>query len=333
MKVKRTPTQLITGFLGVGKTTAILHLLKHKPAQERWAVLVNEFGEIGIDGAILESSGSAVKEVAGGCICCVAGLPLQVGINQLLGSVKPDRLLIEPSGLGHPQNILDLLAGPHFLQVLELRATVCLVDARKAALPRYVEHALFRDQLALADVVVANKSDLCTQSEREQLEALLASFDPPQALQASVEQGAMPQALLDAPRRHAPRHFDPAHTHSGHAVDLLPAQLPEGQAFVRRENAGLGYHSCGWLLAARLQFDFGRLFALCSALNVDRLKAVINTERGVFVFNAEEGVLSVRDAGVTGSSRIEVIHHSALPWQRLEQSLFSALIEPLGSEA
>ena len=104
-----TKTNLITGFLGSGKTTTIRHLLANKPEHERWAVLVNEFGEIGIDGALLADSGAVLKEIPGGCMCCVNGLPMQVGLNMLLQQNKPDRLLIEPTGLGHPKQILSLL--------------------------------------------------------------------------------------------------------------------------------------------------------------------------------------------------------------------------------
>lgn len=104
-----TRTNLITGFLGSGKTTSILHLLAQKPADEKWAVLVNEFGEVGIDGALLADSGALLKEIPGGCMCCVNGLPMQVGLNTLLRQGKPDRLLIEPTGLGHPKQILDIL--------------------------------------------------------------------------------------------------------------------------------------------------------------------------------------------------------------------------------
>lgn len=79
--IKAVPTNIITGFLGVGKTTAILHLLKSKPANERWAILVNEFGEIGIDGELIAGEQKSqtdvyIREVPGGCMCCVSGLPM-----------------------------------------------------------------------------------------------------------------------------------------------------------------------------------------------------------------------------------------------------------------
>src|SRR5688500_14976207 len=104
------PTNIITGFLGVGKTTAILHLLKHKPQHERWAVLVNEFGEVGIDGSLLTGASAAdgdifIREVPGGCMCCAAGLPMQIALNRLLSKARPHRVLIEPTGLGHPAEI------------------------------------------------------------------------------------------------------------------------------------------------------------------------------------------------------------------------------------
>lgn len=125
-----TKTNLITGFLGSGKTTSILHLLAHKDPAEKWAVLVNEFGEVGIDGALLADSGALLKEIPGGCMCCVNGLPMQVGLNTLLRQGKPDRLLIEPTGLGHPKQILDLLTAPVYEPWIDLRATLCILDPR-----------------------------------------------------------------------------------------------------------------------------------------------------------------------------------------------------------
>ena len=108
LQTPAVPTNIITGFLGVGKTSAILYLLSQKPAHERWAVLVNEFGEIGVDGSLLngqysKEQGIFIREVPGGCMCCASGLPMQIALNQLLSKAKPDRLLIEPTGLGHSQ--------------------------------------------------------------------------------------------------------------------------------------------------------------------------------------------------------------------------------------
>ncbi len=95
---------VITGFLGVGKTSSIQNLLKNKPTDEYWAIIVNEFGEVGIDESLLttDNTENTIRQIQGGCVCCTAGTALQTVLNELLTTVKPDRILIEPSGIGHP---------------------------------------------------------------------------------------------------------------------------------------------------------------------------------------------------------------------------------------
>ena len=333
MTGQRIPTNLITGFLGVGKTTAILHLLRNKPADEKWAVLVNEFGEIGIDGAILAQSGAAIREVAGGCICCVANLPLQVGLNMLIARERPDRLLIEPTGLGHPQNIVDLLCGDYYSGLLVLQSIVALVDARKCADVRYTKNETFRDQLQIADRIVVNKVDQATAADVQALATFLSTFNPPASIFAQVEQGAIDPAWLHT--AHVPR-TQRAQVPSAHAPASAvrnplapppapPPQLTEGQRCLRREGRGLGYFSCGWLFAADAVFGMNQLFGVLYGLPVQRLKGVVNTDRGAFVINMENGVLSVNDAGTAPESRIEIINAEALPWQQIEEMLLTAL--------
>ena len=124
--IQAVPTHILTGFLGAGKTTLLRHLLAQKPAHEVWAVLVNEFGQIGLDGVLLDSvdQSIAIREVAGGCLCCTSQLPMQIGLARLLGQAKPDRLFIEPTGLGHPKQLIEQLTESHWQQSLQLRAVV-----------------------------------------------------------------------------------------------------------------------------------------------------------------------------------------------------------------
>ena len=143
--MKRIPTNIITGFLGAGKTTSILSLLARKPENEKWAVLINEFGNVGVDGAILDQQGAIVKEVPGGCMCCVTGLPMSVGINALLAQ-KPDRLLLEPTGLGHPKEVINKLTSDIYQNYIDLKATITVVDPRHFAHRRKqgVDHLALR---------------------------------------------------------------------------------------------------------------------------------------------------------------------------------------------
>lgn len=100
--LQHIPTHVIAGPLGAGKTSLIRHLLAQRPANERWAVLINEFGQIGLDAALLTQAGDgiALGEVAGGCLCCVNSAPFQIGLGRLLRKARPDRLFIEPRAWG-----------------------------------------------------------------------------------------------------------------------------------------------------------------------------------------------------------------------------------------
>lgn len=328
---KRIPTNLITGFLGVGKTTAILHLLAQKPSEEKWAVLVNEFGQVGIDGAILKQSGAEIREVPGGCICCVANLPLQVGLNTLIAHAKPDRLLIEPSGLGHPAAVVELLRNDYYGDLLELQAIFTLVDARKIGDEKYREHATFRDQLSIADCIVANKDELATASDRERLQEYLAEFEPLTYVYAAVEQGAINPEWLSLPHRLPRAQKLPAsgeHNLSAGMLNRLapPLSVPsETQLCVRREGRGLGYFSCGWIFSAAAVFNMNQLFTVLHGLDVGRLKGLVNTDQGAFIVNMENGVLSINNGGAAIDSRIEIINENNLDWPSLESLLLTAI--------
>lgn len=333
---KLIPTNIITGFLGVGKTTAIKHLLSIKPAHEVWSVLVNEFGEIGIDGALLQGTNAHVREVAGGCICCVAGLPMKMALNMLIAKTKPDRIIVEPTGLGHPEEIINTLTGDYYDSVLDLRATITLVDPRKLSDLRYADNANFKDQIAVADVLVANKKDLCSVEDLSAFDNLVASFTTPKAAAFAVTQGQLELPWLDYARAsHAlvhPQHHTTVRNRLNPQRELYNAaiQLPEGQEFLRRENQGQGYYSCGWLFQPKLQFDFNGMFGWMTGLDVARAKAVMNTDQGIYRFNAENGVLSVSELIIANvedilDSRIELIHDSALPVADIEGALLTLI--------
>ena len=183
--LNQIPTHLIAGPLGAGKTSLIRHLLAQKPAGERWAVLINEFGQIGLDAALLErgDDGIAMAEVAGGCLCCVNGAPFQVGLGRLLRKARPDRLLIEPSGLGHPAQLLAQLRQPPWLGVLAVQPALVVLDAAALASGQPLPDVQ-REALDDAGLLLLNKSEGLDDASRARIAANL----PPVPLHWS-EQG------------------------------------------------------------------------------------------------------------------------------------------------
>ena len=262
---KAVPTNLISGFLGVGKTTAIRYLLAHKPQHERWAVLVNEFGEIGIDGATLDNDqGVDIREVAGGCVCCTSGPMLRVALTRLLRQ-RPDRLLIEPTGLGHPAGILDTLREPGLAQALQLNAVITLVDPVQFLDDKYRQHPVYADQISLADVLLASKSDRYDAATLQQFQQQADELYPPKQLVASIENGAIDAAWLDLgstsqrTAEHPDAHrklLSPLQPRTGHTEPLTPSA---DEPLICRSNHGLGSHSCGWLFAPQFQFHLKKL--------------------------------------------------------------------------
>lgn len=318
-----TLTNLITGFLGSGKTTSILHLLANKPAEEKWAVLVNEFGEVGIDGALLAESGALLKEIPGGCMCCVNGLPMQVGLNTLLRQGKPDRLLIEPTGLGHPKQILDILTAPVYEPWIDLRATLCLLDPRQLRDEKVVANENFRDQLAAADIIVANKHDRATPESQQAFNSWWASYGGErQSVEAT--QGAIDGSLLDLPRRNlAQLPASAAHSHSHPSNKGLGAlNLPEHQRWRRSINSGQGYHACGWIFDADTQFDTIGLLEWARLAPVSRVKGVMRTAEGLVRINRQGADFHIETQSVAPpDSRIELIHDGDTDWNALQSTL------------
>ena len=278
-------TNVITGFLGVGKTTAILDWLKNKPLDERWSVLVNEAGQVGVDGKVMEDAGIVVKQVPGGCMCCASGLPMQVAINQLLIATRPHRLLIEPSGMGHPRNILKTLASKEYHGVLDLRACVCLIDPRHLSDQRYLDSELFMDQVSVADVLVANKTDQCTLADKQRFNDFTDSMD--NRIQASgwVTQGQLEPAWMDL-----------AHT---------PASQPVWKKITKGDSSNL--LSFSMPIAENVTLDIEKLQIFIDSLKVERLKAIVNTDQGVVFINHVNGQTSVSPVNDSDSYRLELV--------------------------
>ena len=245
--ISQIPTNIITGFLGVGKTTVIQHLLAQKPKHERWAVLVNEFGEVGIDGNIFSGSKGdqtniTISQLPGGCMCCTNGLPMQMALNLLLAKSNPHRLLIEPTGLGHPKEVLAVLSNEYYREVLNLQATLTLIDSRKIQDKRYTLNATFNEQLEIAEVVVANKADLYGPADFPALlEYIEDRFGLDKKLLYQVQHGAVDLEWLERPasKENQENHQNKISA-EGSLASVSCIEAP-AEGFVSLDNSGEGF--------------------------------------------------------------------------------------------
>lgn len=232
----KTQVHLFSGFLGTGKTTAIKSLMAQKSPAERWLIIVNEFGEIGIDGAVLADNGIPVAEISGGCLCCTAGGQMGETLKAMLARETPDRILIEASGLAHAAGVIDELKSPEFAALVEIGAVFTLTDPRQFTDPAVAAHPLYKDQIAVCDVLLASKADLCTPEQLAAFHQEAAKLFPPKALIAQVEHARVPIEWLDTPVTEKPRY--------------RIRQLPDNR---------MGYQSQGYTFPAGRNFDGERL--------------------------------------------------------------------------
>ena len=323
------PVNVITGFLGVGKTSAILKLLEQKPADEQWAILVNEFGEIGVDRALVQGqlaprNDVMVFEVPGGCMCCAAGLPMEMALSQIFFLGEPDRLIIEPTGLGHPAEVLGVLAAEAYAAQLELHTTIALVDPRAIADEDRCRHPSFIQQVAIADLVVANKADLASPQDLRRLRAFLDAHGATNVAMQPVEHGAVDIAFLDG--RSAWSLQQKTHHHAD--PNYIPAAdlpLPDC-GFLRADNRGEGFESVGWRFSAEKIFHRDKVVALLQSVQAERIKAVLITDAGIFGYNISGSEFSEVPIDDCMESRLEIISLESDP--QWEQALMQCLTAP-----
>lgn len=308
------PVHIVTGFLGSGKTTLIHSLIEQKPVHEKWAILVNEFGQIGIDQAMFDSRDDiVVKGLPGGCLCCQLAFVLQAALVNLLARSKPDRVIIEPSGLGHPAGLLDLLRGEAFKDVVEVRDIIATLDPRRLDEPRVRAHETFQDQLAIADAVAITMAEQATPQQLATAQQFAEALWPPRKWIQTAHTGQLPLARLlesgtaalenaTVPNAHQQLMATPSL--EGGFFDVPP---PPGKP-QQETGSALGYTSTGVRWHPAECFDLDRLAAYLSELPKQaRIKGVFHTQSGWKRLNRADGALSVEDSAWRQDSRIEVI--------------------------
>ncbi|WP_027883602.1 CobW family GTP-binding protein [Meiothermus rufus] len=192
---ERIPVSIIGGFLGAGKTTLVNHLVRS--GAHRFGIIVNEFGETSIDGSLIENVDTdGIAELANGCLCCVGREDLTSALFKLIARKdRPEYILIELSGLADPVPVAQTILDPFARSRFALDGIIAVADARhlERTLQNSPEGAV---QLAYASVVVLNKTDLVSPTQRAEAEGLIQKLNPLSQIYPAVQANVAPQALL-----------------------------------------------------------------------------------------------------------------------------------------
>ncbi len=324
---KAIPTHIISGFLGAGKTTVLQYLLSQKPEHEIWAVLMNEFGQIGIDQQLMpQSNGFAIQELLGGCLCCSSQLPMQIALSRLISENKIDRLFIEPTGLGHPAQLLEQLTEPHWLQHLSMRSLVTVIDGSRLHDSDWSQQNLYQDQLKVAQVVVISHQDKMTEGDIFALETLKKEYEAYQQKWILTSQGNLSIIEVDQIYTGKKRLIQPLlkiqknlTANEQPVIKQLPYHYVE---------SAQGYSVAGWKLPKSWTFNFyDVLDLLCEQKDWLRIKAVFNTNEGWKSFNFNPNQFNYQTAQEGIDNRIEIIYQNEREWLNFEEQLFQCRID------
>lgn len=289
------PVHILSGFLGTGKTTALRAQLEARPG-EKVAVIVNDFGEASLDEAALSASEPfRITNIPGGCVCCTAPEGFVAALGAILEE-KPDRLMIEPTGLARPQDLVDTIRrGPH-REALELAPVVVLVDPQRLDRADGPEADITRHQIESADVVVANRTDLCDEATLSRFDAWAAELWPAPLAVHKTHHGVIPTQMMDWPEGEGPR---------------LPA---ESAGHDHHAHSTVGFQAGSWKWAPDSVFSRGRLLDALEALQavagigaLARFKGIFRTREGVLRLEVAGGVVHQSASSHRRDSRADVI--------------------------
>lgn len=234
-----TPILLITGYLGAGKTTLINRLLS-EPRGRRLAAVVNDFGAINIDAALLASVSNDVISLKNGCVCCSLLGDLLQTLSTILRRVPaPDGIVIETSGLSNPAEIVRTLLDPVIWKEAALETVICVTDARALIDdPALADEALWQSQMAAADFVALSKADLIDEAERGRVEATIRRHKADHLIHEMIDGHLSHELLFASDAERQPRTHKVANAHAPHAFETVtwtsdvPLEMAKFQAVI-----------------------------------------------------------------------------------------------------
>ena len=310
---------VIYGFLGSGKTTFITRILREWGAAEKIVVLVNEFGEVGIDGALLKNSGGDVVEMTSGCICCTLQSDFRTQLMEIHRAFKPERVIVEPTGVATIAQIRSIFEAQLFEEVIDEIHLVLIADAT-GFMEFYRDNRHFVEaQVKNADLALLNKCDLVEKKQAILLQNALVSLHPelPVLLTefGAVDWAEYKLALSGRGSEKRDRRLERKGAPTG-LVDLIPTHEAGVQAHkVEEGEDALGYESFGRLYGDRvfssgpLEDFFERLRSPDGGMGeVVRAKGIFRIINGSWILmELASGNFSSQPIGEVTENRVSII--------------------------
>lgn len=272
---------IISGFLGSGKTTLLKEIISWKDVLSDVAIIVNEFGEVGIDGSLLEQTGSNIVELNTGCICCSMQGDLRRALLDIKKGFSPTWFLIEATGLADPRGIVEVFTSVD-LKDIEVHKVITVLDAEYWE-NRDIFGPLFENQLKAADLLLVNKIDLLQEDKISQILKDISSEYPETQVIPTVYAKVDPDTV-----------FMPIKRGSGF---ISPIKLPMVSGHVAHEDEShlhntysyKGYTSYAYSIPKSFRFECFKKFIESLPLNVFRIKGWIQTDKGPYLLNLAGG--------------------------------------------
>lgn len=210
-----TKVDIISGFLGAGKTTFIKQLINQVYAGDKLVLIENEFGEIGIDGGFLKDAGVEITEMNSGCICCTLVGDFSRALQKVLDEYQPDRVIIEPSGVGKLSDIVKAIEDVKEVADIEISGKIAVVDGKKAKLYLKNFGEFFEDQVKHASTIVISRTQMMTDEKVEECVRMLREENAEATIISTPWEQLGKDAILHA-LEHAEIYVEHDHHHEHH---------------------------------------------------------------------------------------------------------------------
>ena len=287
-------TTLVCGVLGAGKTTFLNNILKHE--RGKTVVLVNDFGNAGIDGEIISSGGVDTIELPSGCVCCTLRFDLITTITKIIEQLNPEHLFIEPSGVASPSGVIDVLDSLSIQPV----TIVGIVDATEflEAYETDMYGWFFKSQVTQSDLVLVNKTDLVDGTKTEKIIGIIEMLNP-NAVIVPVINDVLDESLLIHNTKITRKANDPGHAFHAETVTMLFSGIQR-------------FDLLNTFFERMLSGEYG---------NVMRAKALVQTDKGPYRFDLASKLISSEIFGKEITNSRVVIIGTELKEDKIRQDL------------